>query len=86
MKKAPYLLLCILVVTDTGSKGHYLKIIPHIKLIGMVCETCLSSSAYFPWTPDYTQFILAFVSIYFMIFRNTILYVELRLIKSFNVM
>ena len=29
-----------------------------MRLIGMVGEACLPSDAYFPWTPDYTPFIL----------------------------
>ena len=50
------------------------------KAIGIVGEACLPSNAYFPWTPDYTPFILstclsvwAFLCEFgFMIFWNTI--------------
>ena len=61
-------------------------------LIDMVGEACLPSNAYFAWMPDYSPFTLGpylpdwlnipnFVIIDFMIFLNTILYVDLRLIK-----
>ena len=46
--------------TDFLNPGHSFPYFPksHFRLIGMACEACLPSTAYFPLTPDYTPFIL----------------------------
>ena len=65
--------------TDFLNPGHYFSNFPKslFRLIGMVGEAWIPRNAYFPWTPDYTPFILGpclslwtFTIIDFMIFRK----------------